>query len=117
AEATTAADTDWPQIAALYGVLARIAPSPVVTLNRAVAVAEACGAVPAMTLLDELGATGVLQDQHLFHAARGELLRRLGRTAEARASFERARLLARTTAERALLTRKIDALPTEPAPP
>ena len=115
AEATTAADTDWPQIAALYGVLTRVAPSPVVALNRAVAVAEACGPEAAMAIVDELGRAGVLDEQHLFHATRGELLRRLGRTDEAREAFERARALARTTAERALLARRIDALPTEPA--
>jgi len=68
AEAVTAADTDWPQIAALYGVLTRIAPSPVVTLNRAVAVAEACGPEAAMVIVDELGREGVLDEQHLFHA-------------------------------------------------
>jgi RNA polymerase sigma-70 factor (ECF subfamily) len=117
AEAVTAADTDWPQIAALYGVLTRIAPSPVVTLNRAVAVAEACGPEAAMVIVDELGREGVLDEQHLFHATRGELLRRLGRTDDARLAFGRARALARTTAERALLARRIDALPTEPGPP
>lgn len=111
AEAPTPAATDWPQIAALYGVLDRVAPSPVVTLNRAVAVAEACGPEAAMAVLDELG--GVLDEQHLFHATRGELLRRLGRTTEARAALERARTLARTTAERALLARRLDALHTE----
>ena len=90
AEAATAADTDWPQIAALYGVLTRVAPSPVVALNRAVAVAEACGPEAAMAIVDELGRAGVLDEQHLFHATRGELLRRLGRTDEAREAFERA---------------------------
>jgi RNA polymerase sigma-70 factor (ECF subfamily) len=113
AEAATAADTDWPQIAALYGVLDRVAPSPVVTLNRAVAVAETCGPEAAMAMLDELGRAGVLNEQHLFHATRGELLRRLGRTEDARAAFERARALARTTAERALLARRLDSLHTD----
>ena len=116
AEARSPDATDWPQIAALYGVLERVAPSPVVTLNRAVAVAEACGPEPAMVLLDELGATGVLDQQHLFHSARGELLRRLGRTDDARAAFTRARALARTTAERSLLARRLDSLDTEPTP-
>jgi RNA polymerase sigma-70 factor (ECF subfamily) len=115
AEAPTAVATDWPQIAALYGVLERVAPSPVVTLNRAVAVAEACGPEPAMAVLDQLG--GELDQQHLFHATRGELLRRLGRTTEARAALERARALARTTAERALLARRLDALPGRPSAP
>jgi RNA polymerase sigma-70 factor (ECF subfamily) len=113
AEAVTAADTDWPQIVALYGVLTRVAPSPVVSLNRAVAVAEACGPEAAMAILDELSAAGVLDEQHLFHAARGEMLRRVGRTTDARAAFERARALARTTAERALLDRRLDSLDTE----
>jgi len=117
AEARTPDDTDWPQIVALYGVLERIVPSPVVTLNRAVAVAEVCGADAAMAVLDQLSATGVLDQQHLFHATRGELLRRLGRTTDARAAFTRARALARTTAERALLTHRLDALPTEPNGP
>jgi RNA polymerase sigma-70 factor, ECF subfamily len=116
AEARSPDATDWPQIAALYGVLERVAPSPVVTLNRAVAVAEACGPEPAMVLLDELSTTGVLDQQHLFHSARGELLRRLGRTDDARAAFTRARALARTTAERSLLARRLDSLDTEPTP-
>ena len=115
AEAPTPAATDWPQIAALYGVLDRVAPSPVVTLNRAVAVAETCGPEAAMAVLDELG--GVLDEHHLFHATRGELLRRLGRTPEARAALERAHTLARTTAERALLARRLDTLHTERVPP
>jgi RNA polymerase sigma-70 factor, ECF subfamily len=116
AEAPTPDATDWPQIAALYGVLERVAPSPVVTLNRAVAVAEACGPEPAMALLDELSATGELDQQHLFHSARGELLRRLGRIDDARAAFTRARTLARTTAERSLLARRLNALDTEQNP-
>jgi RNA polymerase sigma-70 factor (ECF subfamily) len=113
AEAPTPEDTDWPQIVALYGVLAQVAPSPVVTLNRAVAVAEACGPEAAMAILDELAAAGVLDEQHLFHATRGELLRRLGRTDDARSAFERAHALARTTAERSLLVRRLDSLHTE----
>jgi RNA polymerase sigma-70 factor (ECF subfamily) len=94
---------DWPQIAALYGELARLTDSPVVELNRAVAVAEADGPEAALRIVDRLG----LEDYRYLHATRGELLRRLGRTAEARDAYDRALALAEGTAERRLLERRL----------
>ena len=108
AESPSLAETDWPQIAALYGVLARVAPSPVVELNRAVAVAEARGPKAALAVLDAIADDGPLDGMHLFHATRAEMLRRVGRTAEARVALERARGLARTAAEQTLLARRLD---------
>ncbi|MFG3083014.1 RNA polymerase sigma factor [Streptomyces parvulus] len=99
-------ETDWPRIAALYGLLAARAPSPVVELNRAVAVSMAEGPAPALTLVDALAAEPALRDYHLLPSVRGDLLLRLGRTAEARAEFERAASLARNERERELLTRR-----------
>jgi RNA polymerase sigma-70 factor (ECF subfamily) len=109
AEASSLETTDWPQIAALYGVLARVAPSPVVELNRAVAVAEASGPEAGLAIVDAIAGPddSPLDGLHLFHATRAELLRRMGRTVEARAALERAQSLARTDAERALLTRRL----------
>ena len=94
---------DWPQIAALYGELARLTGSPVVELNRAVAVAEADGPEAGLAIVDGLELDGY----RYLHATRGELLRRLGRTAEARAAYERALALARDDAERRLLERRV----------
>jgi RNA polymerase sigma-70 factor (ECF subfamily) len=94
---------DWPQIAALYGELARITGSPVVELSRAVAVAEEQGAEAGLAIVDGLA----LEDYHYLHATRGELLGRLGRTAEARAAYERALALVHDDAERRLLERKL----------
>jgi RNA polymerase sigma-70 factor (ECF subfamily) len=94
---------DWPQIAALYAELADRTGSPVVRLNRAVAVAEAEGPAPALTLVDELD----LQDYQYWHSTRAELLRRLGRRDEARAAYQRALDLARTAPERRYLQRRI----------
>jgi RNA polymerase sigma-70 factor, ECF subfamily len=94
---------DWPQIAALYGELSRLTGSPVVELNRAVAVAEAAGPEAGLAIADGLQ----LGDYHYLHATRGELLRRLGRTAEAREAYERALSLARDDAERRLLERRV----------
>ena len=94
---------DWAQIAALYGELARLTGSPVVELSRAVAVAEADGPQAALEIVDRLA----LDDYHYLHAARGELLRRLGRTAEARDSLLRALALADDDAERRLLERRL----------
>ncbi|MFE2356112.1 RNA polymerase sigma factor [Streptomyces parvulus] len=99
-------ETDWPRIAALYGLLAARAPSPVVELNRAVAVSMAEGPAPALALVDALAAEPALRDYHLLPSVRGDLLLRLGRTAEARAEFERAASLARNERERDLLTRR-----------
>ncbi|MFF7606499.1 sigma-70 family RNA polymerase sigma factor [Streptomyces parvulus] len=99
-------ETDWPRIAALYALLAARAPSPVVELNRAVAVSMAEGPAPALALVDALAAEPALRDYHLLPSVRGDLLLRLGRTAEARAEFERAASLARNERERDLLTRR-----------
>jgi RNA polymerase sigma-70 factor, ECF subfamily len=97
---------DWPQIAALYGELSRLTGSPVVELNRAVALAEAEGAEAGLRVADAL----TLGDYHYLHATRGELLRRLGRTAEAREAYARALELAHDEAERRLLERRLAAL-------
>jgi RNA polymerase sigma-70 factor, ECF subfamily len=94
---------DWPQIAALYEELVRLTGSPVVELNRAIAVAEADGAEPALALVDRLELDGY----QYFHSTRAELLRRLGRAAEARTEYERALELAHTAPERRLLERRI----------
>ena len=94
---------DWPQIAALYAELADRTSSPVVRLNRAVAVAEAEGPAPALALVDELN----LPDYQYWHSTRAELLRRLGRRDEARAAYQRALDLARTAPERRYLQRRI----------
>ncbi|MCX4989026.1 RNA polymerase sigma factor [Streptomyces sp. NBC_00568] len=104
AQAYTYEDTDWRQIATLYGLLAARAPSPVVELNRAVAVSMADGPGPALEIVDALAGEPALRDYHLLPSVRGDLLTRLGRTAEARAEFERAASLARNERERALLT-------------
>ncbi|MEU6825318.1 sigma-70 family RNA polymerase sigma factor [Streptomyces atriruber] len=96
-------ETDWQQIAALYGLLAARAPSPVVELNRAVAVAMAQGTEAGLVLVDALTAEPVLRDYHLLPSVRGDLLERLGRTDEAHAEFERAASLARNERERELL--------------
>jgi RNA polymerase sigma-70 factor (ECF subfamily) len=94
---------DWPQIAALYGELARLTGSPVVELSRAVAVADEQGPEAALEIVDRLA----LDDYHYLHATRGELLRRLGRTAQARDAYRRARALAADDAERRLLERRL----------
>ncbi|GAA2617734.1 sigma-70 family RNA polymerase sigma factor [Streptomyces spororaveus] len=96
-------DTDWPRIAALYGRLVRLVPSPVVELNRAVAVSMAEGPEAALPLVDALAAEPALRAYHLLPSVRGDLLERLGRTEEARAEFERAASLTRNARERTLL--------------
>jgi RNA polymerase sigma-70 factor (ECF subfamily) len=111
AEAPSAAATDWAQIAALYDVLARAEPSPVVELNRAVAVAMRDGPEAGLALIDAILARGDLADYHLAHSARAELCRRLGRTAEARAAFQRALELARQEPERRFIERRLAELP------
>jgi RNA polymerase sigma-70 factor (ECF subfamily) len=98
---------DWPQIAALYGELARLTGSPVVELNRGIAVAEEQGAEAGLEIVDRLP----LEDFHYLHSTRGELLRRLGRTAEARAAYRRALALVADDAERRLLERRLAELP------
>ncbi|MFL5383786.1 MAG: RNA polymerase sigma factor [Longimicrobiaceae bacterium] len=107
AEAPAAADTDWAQIVGLYDVLLRADPSPVVELNRAAAIAMRAGPAAGLALVDALLARGELVDYHLAHSARADLLRRLGRTAEARAAYERARALARQEPERRFLERRL----------
>ena len=96
-------DTDWPRIAELYGLLAALSPSPVVELNRAVAVAMATGPQAGLNLVDTLTSEPLLQRYHLLPSVRGDLLAKLGRTDEARAEFERAAELTRNARERELL--------------
>jgi predicted RNA polymerase sigma factor len=103
ARARTAAETDWARIAALYDALAQIAPSPVVELNRAVAVAMAFGPAEGLALVDALLSEPSLKNYHLLPAVRGDLLAKLGRADEARAEFERAASLTRNARERKLL--------------
>jgi len=110
AEAPTADATDWPQIVGLYDVLARADPSPVVRLNRAVAIAMRDGPAAGLALVDELLAGGELAEYHLAHSARAELCRRLGRVAEARAAYLRALALARQEPERRFLERRLGEL-------
>jgi RNA polymerase sigma-70 factor, ECF subfamily len=107
ATAPDAARTDWPQIATLYAELARLAPSPVVDLNRAVAVAMADGIPAGLALVDEIAASGRLDEYHLLPATRADLLRRAGRTAEAKAAYEEALRLAPTEAERRYLSERL----------
>jgi RNA polymerase sigma-70 factor, ECF subfamily len=99
--------TDWPQILRLYDLLERVQPSPIVSLNRAVAVAMVDGPQPALALIDALAATGDLDGYHLLHAARGDLLRRIGSKAEAAKSFARALQLATNSSERRFLERRL----------
>ncbi|MCX4960893.1 RNA polymerase sigma factor [Streptomyces virginiae] len=96
-------DTDWPRIAALYGRLVQLIPSPVVELNRAVAVSMADGPAAALPLVDALAREPALRAYHLLPSVRGDLLERLGRSEEARAEFERAASLTRNAQERTLL--------------
>ena len=102
-DAQEARDTDWSQVVALYDQL-RLDPSPIVTLNRAIAVAELRGPDVALPIIDRLG--GALDGYHAFHAARAELLRRLGRRAESRAAYDEAIALAGNTAETAYPSRR-----------
>ena len=111
ARAATAEATDWAQIVALYDVLARADPSPVVELNRAVAVAMRDGPAAGLALIDAILARGELEDYHLAHSARADLCRRLGRTVDARASYERALVLTRLEPERRFLQRRLAELP------
>lgn len=113
ARARTGAETDWVRIAAIYDALARLAPSPVVELNRAVAVGMAFGAAAGLAILDALGEDKSLQNYHWLPSVRGDLLARLGRSDEARAAFEQAAQLARNTRERELLLERAAALGTQ----
>ena len=107
AEAPTASATDWPRIVALYDLLQRASPSPVVELNRAVAVAMRDGPLAGLELIDAILARGELADYHLAHAARADLCRRLGRVEDARVAYLRALALARQEPERRYLERRI----------
>jgi len=119
AEAPTAAETDWPQIVALYDVLLRADPSPIVALNRAVAVAMRDGPAAGLALIDSLLTAGTLSEYHLAHSARADLLRRLGRAAEAAGAYAAALRLTRQEPERRFLERRLAELgyraATEPA--
>jgi len=112
AGAASAAETDWDEIVGLYDVLARADSSAVIALNRAVAVAMRDGPAAGVSLIDDILDRGELKDYRLAHAARAELCRRLGRTADARASFERALSLTRQEPERRLLERRLAELKT-----
>jgi RNA polymerase sigma-70 factor, ECF subfamily len=111
AQAPTAVATDWAQIVALYDLLVRADPSPVVELNRAVAVAMRDGPLAGLTLIDAILARGELGDYHLAHSARADLCRRLGRTVDARAAYQRALGLTRQAPVRRFLERRLDELP------
>jgi RNA polymerase sigma-70 factor (ECF subfamily) len=104
-QAPRAEDTDWPQIVGLYGVLERVQPSPIVSLNRAVAVAMVDGPRPALALIDAL--EDDLERYHLLHVARADMLRRLGAPAEAAKSYTRALELVTNDAERRFLERRL----------
>ncbi|KJS79228.1 MAG: RNA polymerase subunit sigma-24 [Pseudomonas sp. BICA1-14] len=110
AEAPSAAQTDWPQIVRLYDVLLQLSPSPVVELNRAVAVAMRDGPEAGLLLVDELLGRGDLQDYHLSHATRADLLRRLARIDEAREAYRSALRLVQLEPERRFLQRQLDEL-------
>jgi RNA polymerase sigma-70 factor (ECF subfamily) len=110
AEAPTAADTDWRQIVGLYDVLMRADSSPVVELNRAAAVAMRDGPAAGLALIDDILARGDLADYALAHSARAELARRLGRTADARAAYERALALTKQDPQRRFLERRLATL-------
>ena len=107
ARAANAAGTDWTLLARLYRLLVAVAPSPVVDLNRAVAVTMAEGPAAGLALLDELASDPALVGYHLYHAARADLLRRLDRPADAAAAYERALALVSTAPERAFLARRL----------
>jgi RNA polymerase sigma-70 factor (ECF subfamily) len=111
AEARTAGDTDWAQIVGLYDVLVRADPSPVVELNRAAAIAMRDGPAAGLAIVDAILGRGELDSYHLAHSARAELCRRLGRIADARASYERALALVKQEPERNFLEKRLRELP------
>jgi RNA polymerase sigma-70 factor (ECF subfamily) len=106
-KAAQANDTEWSRIVRLYGLLERLSPSPIVSLNRAVAVAMVDGPQAGLTLIEALAASGDLDDYHLLHAARADLLRRLGSAAEATQSYQRALELVTNESERRYLERRL----------
>ncbi|WP_129974173.1 MULTISPECIES: RNA polymerase sigma factor [unclassified Pseudomonas] len=116
AEAPTAGETDWAQIVGLYDVLLRAVPSPVIELNRAVAVAKRDGALAGLTLVEGILDRGELQDYHLAHSARAEFCRQLWRVEEARAAYRRALELTRQEPERRFIEGRLSALDRLPSP-
>ncbi|EJM58915.1 RNA polymerase sigma factor [Pseudomonas sp. GM48] len=110
AEASTAGETDWPQIVGLYDVLLRAVPSPVIELNRAAAISQRDGPLAGLTLVDAILDRGELLDYHLAHSARAEFCRQLGRKQEARAAWERALELTRQEPERRFIEARLQAL-------
>jgi RNA polymerase sigma-70 factor (ECF subfamily) len=105
--AARAEDTDWAQILRLYDLLERLQPSPIVSLNRAVAVAMAVGPSPGLALIDELAAAGDLDDYHLLHSARADLLRRMGSMEKAALAYTKALALVANESERRFLERRL----------
>jgi RNA polymerase sigma-70 factor (ECF subfamily) len=105
--AARAEDTDWARIVRLYDLLERLQPSPIVSLNRAVAIAMMSGPQPALALIDEIASSGTLDDYHLLHAARADLLRRAGSSKEAAKSYMRALALVTNDSERRFLERRL----------
>ncbi len=103
ARATNCEDTDWGRIAALYGTLVEVTPSPIIELNRGVAVSMAIGPAAGLAIIDELHDVPILRTYHLLPSVRGDLLFKLGRFTEAREEFERAAALTRNARERRLL--------------
>jgi RNA polymerase sigma-70 factor (ECF subfamily) len=113
-KAMRAEDTNWAQIVTLYDTLEQVMPSPIVSLNRAVAIAMAKGPQPALELIDELAASGELDDYHLLHAARADMLRRLGANEEAAVSYKAALSLVSNDSERRFLERRLRELQSLP---
>jgi predicted RNA polymerase sigma factor len=110
ARAFRAEDTDWGQMVEIYDQLASTMPSPIVELNRAVAVSKSAGPAVALDLVDQLRDTRLLDEYHLLHSVRGDLLSQLGRPAEAQVEFERAASLARNEQERRLTEQRAVAM-------
>ncbi len=110
AEAQSAAETDWADIVGLYALLAQVEPSPVIELNRAVAVAMRDGPLAGLSLVDAILTQGDLSDYRLAHAARADFCRRLGRNADAQESYQRALALTRQEPERRFLERRLTEL-------
>jgi len=110
AQAKTPQDTDWLQIGGLYNELNRIAPSPIIELNLAVAIAMADGPMPGLSILDKLGETGELDNYHLYHATRADFLRRAGWHNDARAAYQQALTLTTNQSEQRFLQKRIDEL-------
>ena len=111
ADAAQSELTDWPQIVGLYDALLHLSPAPVVALNRAAALAFRDGPLVGLTQIDEITAAVELDDYHLVHAARADMYRRLGRSEDARAAYERALSLTQQVPERRFLARRLAQLP------